>query len=667
MLLDIIIPILIIVGLWLMSRVPTSLNGNRLSMLAMLFAILAALWGLDLVSLLVLILFLFVGGVIGYVMSRRVQMIQMPQMVGLLNGLGGGASMLVGVVTLMGIMPPAELAGRLTNYLFFAGSYTSVLTPFESCTAVLAILVGTITLTGSLVAAGKLHRVLPQKPIHLKRHSFYLTALLVLCLALLTWGTWFFTPTNTAWIVVLSILTSGLFGVLFTIRVGGADMPITISLLNSLSGVAGSIVGMAIGNVMLVAIGGVVGASGLLLTQVMCRAMNRHFKDILLGKTSAPTALSTPLETSNLPSDDEPIEMPSAEGIPPMSASKKSLKEILSSARSVIIVPGYGMALAQAQHEVKRLEEELKKNGATVRYAIHPVAGRMPGHMNVLLAEANVDYDMLREMDEINEDFRDIDLVIVVGANDVLNPAARDAEGTPIYGMPVLNVDQAQNIIICNYDLNPGYAGVPNPLYERKNGVALLLGDAKETVNSLIAQVHSSGETPSTENADSGSLLDAKSVIIVPGYGMALAQAQFLVKQLEEALTENGATVRYAIHPVAGRMPGHMNVLLAEANVDYDMLKEMDEINEDFRDTDLVIVVGANDVLNPAARDAEGTPIYGMPVLNVDQARNIIICNYDLKPGYAGVPNPLYEDKRVVLMLGDAKETLSKLINDIHS
>ena len=352
-------------------------------------------------------------------------------------------------------------------------------------------------------------------------------------------------------------------------------------------------------------------------------------------------------------------------------SDKPTAGAILSTAKRVIIVPGYGMALAQAQHEVKQLADKLRSKGVEVRFAIHPVAGRMPGHMNVLLAEANVPYDDLFEMEAINDDFAKVDAAIVIGANDVLNPAARNAEGTPIYGMPVLNVDQAPYVVICTYDLKPGYAGVENPLYTREEGVALLTGDAKESLarlmeemdQTVVPEAEGSKESCSSTPSYTQWMKEAHKVIIVPGYGMALAQAQHEVKQLADKLAKQGAEVRFAIHPVAGRMPGHMNVLLAEANVPYDDLFEMEAINNDFASTDLVIVIGANDVLNPAARNAEGTPIYGMPVLNVDQAPHVIICNYDLKPGYAGVENPLYtREEGVALLTGDAKESLQKLL-----
>ncbi|WP_246830573.1 NAD(P)(+) transhydrogenase (Re/Si-specific) subunit beta, partial [Porphyromonas sp. HMSC077F02] len=312
-----------------MSRVPTAVQGNRLSIIAMILAILVAFSGGSLTAILVACLFLLLGGAIGLVLARKVTMIQMPQTVGLLNGLGGAASALVGIVTLGVTSVSASIVGFFQQPTFH----------FEAFTAVLAIVIGMVTLTGSLVAAGKLHRVLKQQPVILPFHSLIMLGLLVLSLVMLIWGGWFLNTDNFIWIALLTVVVSGLFGWIFTIRVGGADMPITISLLNSLSGVAGGIAGMAIGNVMLVAIGGIVGASGLLLTQVMCKAMNRSLLDILLGKTSAPTQAkksSTPPPTPNAV---------------PQASKESTLSEEMKAAKSVIIVPGYGMALAQAQHQ----------------------------------------------------------------------------------------------------------------------------------------------------------------------------------------------------------------------------------------------------------------------------------------------------------------------------
>ncbi|HKM29900.1 MAG TPA: NAD(P)(+) transhydrogenase (Re/Si-specific) subunit beta, partial [Bacilli bacterium] len=354
----------------------------------------------------------------------------------------------------------------------------------------------------------------------------------------------------------------------------------------------------------------------------------------------------------------------------PIVANKLSIVDIFKAAKSVIIVPGYGMAVAQAQHLVKKLADYLQKNGANVKYAIHPVAGRMPGHMNVLLCEANVDYEDLYEMDDINKEFATTDLAIVIGANDVMNPAARHAEGTPIYGMPILDVDNCKQVVIFNYDLKPGYAGVENPIYQRTSNIYLELGNASDTIQNVLSALEKPVLVAEPIVADKLSIVDiikaAKSVIIVPGYGMAVAQAQHLVKKLADYLQNNGASVKYAIHPVAGRMPGHMNVLLCEANVDYEDLYEMDDINKEFATTDLAIVIGANDVMNPAARHAEGTPIYGMPILDVDNCKQVIIFNYDLKPGYAGVENPIYQrTSNLYLELGNASDTLTKILEKL--
>ena len=626
----------VLVGIAMMSKVPTAVKGNLLSAGCTLAAVLVTLYRYDILSDWLLWGSMAVGLVIGLVWTVKIKMIEMPQLVAFFNGLGGAASMLVALLSLLEA-PQLDLFSRVT--------------------ASLAMVIGSITFTGSMIAAGKLHKILSQKSIVWPAHQAITT--ISLAASAVCVGAAAVEGLSPLLLIVIPLVISGFFGIAFAIRIGGADMPITISLLNSLSGVAGSIAGMAIGDPLLVAIGGVVGASGLLLTQIMCRAMNRSLGDILLGKTSAP---AKPKAAVPAPQEKEPE---------PVVAEELSPAEILREAKKVIIVPGYGMALAQAQHLVKQLSDKLEANGTEVLYAIHPVAGRMPGHMNVLLCEADVPYEKLHEMEEVNPEFDSCDAAIIIGANDVVNPAARDAEGTPIYGMPVLDVDHAKHIIICNYDLKPGYAGVDNPLYSRKEGVSMLLGDASQTLAQLLADLSapkkSASDAPVVEEEGPAEILrEAKKVIIVPGYGMALAQAQHLVKQLSDKLEANGTEVLYAIHPVAGRMPGHMNVLLCEADVPYEKLHEMEEVNPEFDSCDAAIIIGANDVVNPAARDAEGTPIYGMPVLDVDHAKHIIICNYDLKPGYAGVDNPLYSRKEgVSLLLGDAAETLSQLLQSI--
>ncbi|WP_085536385.1 NAD(P)(+) transhydrogenase (Re/Si-specific) subunit beta [Massilibacteroides vaginae] len=638
--------LLALAGISMMSKVKTATRGNLILSLSLLAGFITTLLHYKIVEVTTIYVFILVGCVIGAYIARKVQMMQMPQTVAMLNGLGGLAGAIVGGLTYIGIGVDEVIKYPL----------------FVNVTAVVAVIVGMVTFVGSMVAAGKLHRLLSQKPVIWKNHEAILLltiigSLTAIALSFFT-GRGFGVLADPYFILTLAILSGSLFGLAFSIRVGGADMPITISLLTSLAGVAAAIAGLAIGDLLVVSIGGIVGSSGLILTQIMCRAMNRNLMVILTGKTSVASGNVVKVTGDSA-------------ATPPEESKPCDYSTLLNNAKRAIIVPGYGMALAQAQHLVRQLADKLEAQGTDVKYAIHPVAGRMPGHMNVLLAEADVPYDKLYEMDAVNDDFKDTDIVIVIGANDVLNPAARDAVDTPIYGMPVLNVDQAKHIIICNYDLSPGYAGVPNPLYEMKDKVTLLLGDAKESLTTLIYKDEQSGlSTEEETNTDSplndtASLLkNAKRAIIVPGYGMALAQAQHLVRQLADKLEAQGTDVKYAIHPVAGRMPGHMNVLLAEADVPYDKLYEMDAVNDDFKDTDIVIVIGANDVLNPAARDAVDTPIYGMPVLNVDQAKHIIICNYDLNPGYAGVPNPLYEMKdKVTLLLGDAKESLTTLIS----
>ena len=416
-------------------------------------------------------------------------MIEMPQLVALLNGLGGAASALVGIVAL-------ALAGKSPQFSSGAFSLT---------TSALAISVGMITLSGSLIAAGKLHRILPQKQIVLKGHQVLTIVLLVLTVALVALSG-ILVPTGLMsikylWILLLlNVVVSTLFGLVFSIRVGGADMPITISLLNSFSGVAGAIAGLALYDILLVAIGGIVGASGLILTQIMCKAINRSLIDILLGKAKKTQDAAPALEaetkdeqiSEDLSSEDQTSEEVSSNEVPNQEIESQEEKDefaALRNAKDVIIVPGYGMAIAQAQHLVKELANYLVSNGAKVRYAIHPVAGRMPGHMNVLLCEADVDYEDLFEMSDIDADFKTCDAVIVVGANDVLNPAANTAVGTPIYGMPVLSVNDAKEIYIFNYDTKPGYAGVDNPIYERKNGVHIFLGNASDTLQQALNEL----------------------------------------------------------------------------------------------------------------------------------------------------------------------------------
>ena len=504
---SVVLAVTVLLGISMMSRVKTAVAGNFLSAVAMLVGMAVTLVFAGIFSAWTIWPALAAGMLIGSLMASRVKMIQMPQMVALFNGLGGGASALVGLLTVAGV---GLSAGQ------DAGDYW----PFVKFTGLLAVAVGIVTLVGSLVAAGKLHRVLPQKPLVWWGHSMITLLLLVVTTAFVVAGIW--ADTALPYCMAGAVVASSLFGLYFSVRVGGADMPITISLLNSLSGVAGAIAGMAISDVFLVAVGGIVGASGLLLTQIMCRAMNRSLLSILVGGGRQKTEnreqrIKNREQRTDISSQLEKRVMDLEKRIQELEAIVENLEErvkmlnakvedaerkpdeaecqkptaasVLSGAKDVIVVPGYGMALAQAQHQVRQLADKLEGRGARVRFAIHPVAGRMPGHMNVLLAEADVDYEKLYEMEAINDDFKSCDAVVVVGASDVLNPAARNAEGTPIYGMPVLNVDEAPEVIICNYDLKPGYAGVENPIYTREKGVYLELGDAKDTLTRLISEI----------------------------------------------------------------------------------------------------------------------------------------------------------------------------------
>jgi len=631
----------VLLGINMMSKVKSSVAGNGLSALAMVMAMamiyITRVGDTGTAVIVALMIALAVGTAIGIYGALTAKMIAMPQIIAMLNGFGGAASALVAAVT-------AVIGAKTT---------------FEGATAGVALAVGALTFTGSLIAAGKLARILDSRPKTLPGHATIMGILVLACVA----GIVLQTVHSGAWAIAVAILALAI-GVVFVMRVGGADMPITISLLNALSGVAGGIAGMAINEPLLVVIGGIVGASGLILTQDMCKAMNRKLIAILTGKTTAVA-----------PKTQAPAKEPEVVEEEPEKLTPAAVGAKLWEAKKVIIVPGYGMALSQAQEKVAQFAAALENKGCEVKFAIHPVAGRMPGHMSVLLCEADIDYEKLYMMEDINDDFASCDIAVVIGANDVTNPAANTAEGTPIYGMPVLSVADAPMTVFCNFDTKPGYAGVPNPLYDAEH-VLLMLGDAKASVQQLLDQLEGAvEETPAAQPAAESDKLNvdtvgeklrqAKKVIIVPGYGMALSQAQGNVAQLAAALEKRGAEVKYAIHPVAGRMPGHMSVLLCEADIDYEKLYMMEDINEEFASCDIAVVIGANDVTNPAANTAEGTPIYGMPVLSVENAPMAVFCNFDTKPGYAGVPNPLYDADNVLLMLGDAKESVGTLLNQV--
>jgi NAD(P) transhydrogenase subunit beta len=450
-------------GIKLMNSPRTAVKGNALGAFSMLCAIVVTLISNGIISNGVLWLSIAVGVIIGYVLTIKVAIIQMPQLVALLNGLGGGASAITAFVVLTVALKDCAVTQ-------FTGG--------------LALAVGGITFSGSMIAAGKLDQRINQKPIVIRGHSFLtvITALLMgLFIVMVTFGT----VNRIAAFSCIILISSLFFGLLFTIRIGGADMPITISLLNSLSGLAGSIAGFAINNSLLVAVGAIVGSAGLILTRIMCHAMNRSLLKVILGQTTIHKNMGDTLK------DEATVHAPNVPSIPVTEENQDMYSTALSyihKAKTLVIVPGYGMALSQAQGQVKQLFDKLMEQGKDVRFAIHPVAGRMPGHMNVLLAEVDIPYERLYEMNDINPFFKHTDVVIVVGANDVINNAAIIAEDTPIYGMPILRVNEADHIVVCNIDTKPGYSGVDNPLYTQHN-VTLLLGDARKTVGRLAEEI----------------------------------------------------------------------------------------------------------------------------------------------------------------------------------
>ncbi|MBQ3060063.1 MAG: NAD(P)(+) transhydrogenase (Re/Si-specific) subunit beta, partial [Desulfovibrio sp.] len=380
-----ILVIAVLYGLRLMNKVPTSVRGNLFCASAMGLAVLITMYKDQSLTSPTLWIAIAIGMALGLTLSNKVKMIQMPQMVAFLHGIGGGAAAIVSFLVLTDTGAPQM---------------------FERGSACLALAMGMTTITGSFVAAGKLHQLLPQKPIILPNHTRIIMGILALMGFSVFMGT-FFPSTLSGFFLFMMFVTGTAFGIGFTIRVGGADMPITISLLNSMGGVCAAIAGFAVKDPLLVAIGGIIGSSGFLLTRIMCRAMNRKLLSILLGESS----VSTPPVSASTTARSVPA-MPSE----PAPSAATPLADLVQAARNVIIVPGYGMALAQAQHKVKQLADALEARGAVVRYGIHPVAGRMPGHMNVLLAEANVEYESLLEMDVVNPLFSESDLVVVVGA-----------------------------------------------------------------------------------------------------------------------------------------------------------------------------------------------------------------------------------------------------------
>jgi NAD(P) transhydrogenase subunit beta len=399
-----------------------------------------------------------VGGGLGLWMARTVKMTSMPQMVALLNGLGGGASLVVGSAEFF----KSELAAR-------AGTGLGILPLSTSIAMQATLLVGAVTLTGSVIAWAKLQEVMSGRAIAFPGQKALNAVLFLTVVGLGAYQV--SVPESLLWPFYVVVGISLLLGVLLTIPIGGADMPVVISLLNSYSGIAAAMTGFVINNEVLIIAGALVGSSGIILSQIMCKAMNRSLANVLFGAFGATTK-----------------SVKSAEGLTVRQVNAEDAAVQLGFARSVIVVPGYGLAVAQAQHLVRELADLVEKKGGEVKYAIHPVAGLMPGHMNVLLAEANVPYDKLFDMDQVNGEFERADVALVIGANDVVNPAARTDPSSPIHGMPILNADHAKSIIVLKRGMGTGFAGIENELFFNPK-TAMLFGDAKASLSKVVSEL----------------------------------------------------------------------------------------------------------------------------------------------------------------------------------
>lgn len=441
---------LFVFGLKRLGSPASARQGNLISAIAMLIAVVATLLTKGLTFQWILI-GIATGSVLGILAARLIAMTAMPEMVALLNGSGGIASLFVG---------------------WAVYHYTPQSSIFTAATIFLSVLIGGVTFTGSLIAWGKLSEKISGKPILYTGQQIVNSLIL---LTIIVGGVIFsLNPGANYPLFVGIILLSLIIGILIVIPIGGADMPVVISLLNSYSGLAACAAGFVIQNNILIVAGSLVGASGIILTQIMCKAMNRSLSNVLFSGFGATVQKKSGDEIQG---EVKPITVDDA-------------YYVLEAARSVIFVPGYGMAVAQAQHVVKELADHLEKNGAEVNFAIHPVAGRMPGHMNVLLAEANVPYDQLVEMDDINPTIETVDVAVVIGANDVVNPAARHDESSPIFGMPIINADKAKTVFVLKRSMNTGFAGVQNELFFYDN-TRMLFGDAKESIAGLVAEFKS--------------------------------------------------------------------------------------------------------------------------------------------------------------------------------
>lgn len=441
---------LFIIGLKRMTSPATARSGNQLAGVAMLIGVLVTLLDKNILHFELILAGVVVGSLIGIIAAKKIEMTSMPEMVALFNGVGGASSVLVA----LGEYYRTGGTGLANDALITIG---------------LSILIGAITFTGSIMAFAKLKGIVSGNPITFPMQTA-LNGVLLLATIIAT-GMIVVDPSNEMLFIGVLVI-SLVLGVLVVLPIGGADMPVVISLLNSYSGVAASAAGFVLGNKLLIVAGALVGSAGLILTIIMCKAMNRSLTNVLFGAFGGD---KNAIAGGGHGSIDKVIRETTAEDVAIMTAY----------AQRVVIVPGYGLAVAQAQHAVRELASILESKGVDVRYGIHPVAGRMPGHMNVLLAEANVPYNQLYDMDDINPDFEKTDVVLIIGANDVVNPDARENPASPIYGMPILNVDKAKATIVFKRSMNPGFAGIDNVLFYKPNNY-MFFGDAKKSIQSLV-------------------------------------------------------------------------------------------------------------------------------------------------------------------------------------
>ncbi|MDI3269467.1 MAG: NAD(P)(+) transhydrogenase (Re/Si-specific) subunit beta [Bacillota bacterium] len=442
--------VLFILGIMYLRSPATARLGNILSAIGMAVAIIATLLSGSIQRWDLIIIGFVLGAIIGYVAAMRVAMTAMPQMVAIFNGMGGGAAALVAINE---ILKDLEI-GNLTNMAALG-------------TGLLTVLIGSFSFAGSALAFAKLQEIIHGRPITFPLQKPLNAAIFLGLVALAVWAV--LTQSVTVGVLTLFTVVSLLLGLLVVLPIGGADMPVVISLLNAMTGLAAATTGFLLLNNVLIVAGALVGASGTILTLLMSRAMNRSVSNILFGAFGK-------LQVAEGAADiDKTVR----------STSPEDVAALLKYAEKVIIVPGFGMAVARAQREVQELAQKLTENGVDVRFAIHPVAGRMPGHMNVLLAEANVPYDQLYPMEAINNEFASTDVALVIGANDVTNPAARLDPSSPIYGMPILNVDQAKQVVVLKRSMNPGFAGIENMLYYNPKTL-MLFGDARESVQKVL-------------------------------------------------------------------------------------------------------------------------------------------------------------------------------------